>query len=230
MYQTKFLERIFSFKGWNITADRFKKIQKKYYLTLDMDVQYDAQAIINTLSFSRRKDLFIQSMNSLQEEKLYASAVHGEDHILRVCILCFFLSEKLGISDKEFIDLLEIAKYHDIGRINDKADKGHGLRGAILIEQMNLPYGKEKLKKYQAVIASHSLRDEDFEEEWKRWGNKMKEINWGRNLLEILKDADALDRFRLRNQSLQLSFLHKDISLRAVQGAYEIYHLFPGNI
>ena len=161
---------------------------------------------------------------------MYASAVHGEDHILRVCILCFFLSEKLGISDKEFIDLLEIAKYHDIGRINDKADKGHGLRGAILIEQMNLPYGKEKLKKYQAVIASHSLRDEDFEEEWKRWGNKMKEINWGRNLLEILKDADALDRFRLRNQSLQLSFLHKDISLRAVQGAYEIYHLFPGNI
>lgn len=227
MYQREFIKQVFNFQNWKISESRFEEIRKKYYSELDLAAQYNAKVIIDTLRFSGKKDLFLQSMNDLQEDKLYASAVHGEAHVLRVCILCFFLSEKLGLSEEELKDILEIAKYHDLGRINDEADKEHGSRGAILMEKMDFSWGKEKLRIYQAVIAAHSLGDEAFETEWKRWENQTGELIKGRNLLEILKDADALDRFRLRDQSLRLDFLHKDISFRTVQGAYELYHLFP---
>lgn len=93
-----------------------------------MEKQYNAENIIDTLRFSERRNLFKQSMDKLQEDKLFVSSVHGEAHILRVCILCFFLAEKLEIDDEEFMDVLETAKYHDIGRINEEADKRHGLR------------------------------------------------------------------------------------------------------
>lgn len=96
------------------------------------------------------------------------------------------------------------------------------------MNRMNMSVSQEKLKIYQAVVAAHSLETEAFEDEWKRWGNTVQEIDRGRNMLEILKDADALDRFRLRDQSLRLSFLNKAISHQMVQGAYELFHFFPG--
>ena len=182
MYQREFIKQVFNFQNWKISESRFEEIRKKYYSELDLAAQYNAKVIIDTLRFSGKKDLFLQSMN---------------------------------------------AKYHDLGRINDEADIEHGSRGAILMEKMDFSWGKEKLRIYQAVIAAHSLGDEAFETEWKRWENQTGELIKGRNLLEILKDADALDRFRLRDQSLRLDFLHKDISFRTVQGAYELYHLFP---
>ena len=58
----------------------------------------------------------------------------------------FFLAEKLEIDDEEFMDALETAKYHDTGRINEKADKRHGLRGAELMSRMNISVSQEKLK------------------------------------------------------------------------------------
>lgn len=228
MYQSQFIEQIFSFTKWETAGGRFGKIQKKYYPELNLVKQYNAEDIIDTLRFSERRNLFKQSMDELQEDKLFVSSVHGEAHILRVCILCFFLAEKLEIDDEEFKDVLETAKYHDIGRINEEADKRHGLRGAELMNRMNMSVSQEKLKIYQAVVAAHSLETEAFEDEWKRWGNTVQEIDRGRNMLEILKDADALDRFRLRDQSLRLSFLNKAISHQMVQGAYELFHFFPG--
>ena len=157
MYQSQFIERIFSFTKWETAGERFEKIQKKYYPELNLEKQYNAENIIDTLRFFFFCYLFKQSMDKLQEDKLFVSSVHGEAHILRVCILCFFLAEKLEIDDEEFMDVLETAKYHDIGRINEKADKRHGLRGAELMSRMNISVSQEKLKIYQAVVASHSL-------------------------------------------------------------------------
>lgn len=65
------------------------------------------------------------------------------------------------------------------------------------MSRMNISVSQEKLKIYQAVVASHSLENEAFEDEWKKWGNTVQKIDLGRDMLEILKDADALDRFRL---------------------------------
>ena len=97
MYQSQFIEQIFSFTKWETAGGRFGKIQKKYYPELNLVKQYNAEDIIDTLRFSERRNLFKQSMDKLQEDKLFVSSVHGEAHILRVCILCFFLAEKLEI-------------------------------------------------------------------------------------------------------------------------------------
>lgn len=58
------------------------------------------------------------------------------------------------------------------------------------------------------------------------WTNSMDNINYGKMLLGIIKDADALDRFRLRDCSLRTEFLHNKESLHLVRAAYELYHLY----
>ena len=164
-------------------------------------------------------------MNLLVNSLLYKSQVHGEKHISRVCILAYYLACIKEFPLEIIRDVLEIAKYHDIGRINDGKDENHGLRGAILYSQY-FRNTSEKSNVYGAIITAHSLRDEVFEKVWLEWTNSMDNINYGKMLLGIIKDADALDRFRLRDCSLRTEFLHNKESLHLVRAAYELYHLY----
>ena len=61
------------------------------------------------------------------------------------------------------------------------------------MSRTNILVSQEKLKIYQAVVAVHSLENKAFEDEWKKWGNAVQKIDWGRDRLEILRDVDALD-------------------------------------
>lgn len=56
------------------------------------------------------------------------------------------------------------------------------------MSRMNISVSQEKLKIYQAVVAFHSLENEAFEDEWKKWGwgNTIQKIDLGRDMLEIL--------------------------------------------
>lgn len=144
---------------------------------------------------------------------------------IRVCILAYYLACIKEFPLEIIRDVLEIAKYHDIGRINDGKDENHGLRGAILYSQY-FRNTSEKSNVYGAIITAHSLRDEVFEKVWLEWTNSMDNINYGKMLLGIIKDADALDRFRLRDCSLRTEFLHNKESLHLVRAAYELYHLY----
>ena len=221
-----FLSKIMSFNKWEQTEDRFTAVQQRYYPELAIVPQIGAKKIIQSIKQSRFLDVFVETMNDLKEDELYISAVHGKEHIYRVCILAFFISINEGQHVLLTKDILEVAKYHDIGRIDDTEDAFHGKRGAFRLAERNIFSDMKALQKYQAVISAHSLPDQKFDEEWVFWGNNDKNKLYGRKILNVLKDADALDRFRLRDQSLKTKYFRNDISFHMVRGAYELCHLF----
>lgn len=106
--------------------------------------------------------------------------------------------------------LLEIALYHDIGRINDGEDKKHGQRGAKKLLLQNIESDIDML--IPAVICAHSLVDEEADEVFKQYNIRKSQYSRYLRLLSIVKDADALDRFRLRSNSLRPEHLRIEYS------------------
>lgn len=224
-FKHEFLERIFNMQIPKVDEKFYLTVRNKYYRHLMVISQYSAENIITGIKNSSNYTLFIEEMNLLENSLLYKSQVHGEKHVMRVCILACFLACLKELPVEIIRDVLEVAKYHDIGRINDGEESNHGFRGAMLYSQHFRQYSN-KTNIYGAIITAHSLRDEEFEKEWKQWDNPIDEIEYGKLLLGIIKDADALDRFRLRDCSLKTEFLHNKESLQLVRGAYELYHLY----
>lgn len=220
-----FLEQIFSGKTKSADEIFYLEVRDKYYPHLTEISQCSVECLINGIKNTSTYYLFIKEMNKIVKSLLYKSQVHGEKHITRVCILAYYLACLKKLPVEIIYDVLEIAKYHDIGRINDEEDSNHGLRGAMLYDQY-FRHISSKSNVYGAIITAHSLGDEAFERVWLEWTDSMDEINYGKMLLGIIKDADALDRFRLRDCSLRTEFLHNKESLHLVRAAYELYHLY----
>ena len=224
-FKNEFFEHIFNGQSKSVGEGFYLEVRDKYYPHLTEISQCSAEYLLSEIKRTSTYNLFIKEMNLLVNSLLYKSQVHGEKHISRVCILAYYLACIKEFPLEIIRDVLEIAKYHDIGRINDGKDENHGLRGAILYSQY-FRNTSEKSNVYGAIITAHSLRDEVFEKVWLEWTNSMDNINYGKMLLGIIKDADALDRFRLRDCSLRTEFLHNKESLYLVRAAYELYHLY----
>lgn len=224
-FKNKFLEQIFSVQSKSADEKFYLDVQDKYYSHLIGISQYSAEHLISRIKETSTYTLFIEEMNLLADSLLYKSRVHGEKHVIRVCIFAYYLSCLKELPIEMIRDVLEIAKYHDIGRVNDEEDRNHGMRGALLYSQY-FGHNSGKSNVYGAIISAHSLSDEEFDGVWRKWNNSMTEIDYGKTLFTIIKDADALDRFRLRDCSLKTEFLHNKDSLHLVRAAYELYHLY----
>lgn len=120
--------------------------------------------------------------------------IHGLSHLLRVTVNGFLLSRHARFSKEFRTGLMVAALFHDIKRVNDQEDRGHGKRSA------------EWLKENQEIIFELF----GFSIEKETWKNALKAINYheenyenipheDRNddFVNLLKAADALDRYRL---------------------------------
>ena len=221
-----FLRKIMNFNEWERIENKFADVQQYYYPELSKISQIGAREIIQDIKQNRFFNMFVKTMNDLNEDELFFSYIHGKEHIYRVCILAFFISLREEQPRGLIKDVLEVAKYHDIGRIDDTEDAFHGKRGAYILAKRRLFSDAAVLQKYQAVISAHSLPDDQFNKEWKFWGNKDQDKPTGSRILNILKDADALDRFRLSDFSLETRYLRENLSIHMIKGAYELCHLF----
>lgn len=104
-------------------------------------------------------------------------SLHGELHAYRVGLL----SGILALTYKMQLEPCIIAGlYHDIARINDKSDHGHGGRSAARALSLGLIPNSLPAESITQAIVSHDL-------------SAKREDPCSR----ILKTADALDRFRL---------------------------------
>jgi len=199
----------------------------KYYRQLSVDSQISAEDMLKTLKADRHFLLFEESINQLQEAALYESHVHGKSHIARVAILSFVLGLQLNLNDDDLRLSLEIAKYHDVGRRDEDEDEMHGPRGARKIAVICCDFTDQEKSIIAAVIAAHSLRDDCYLDVFQRWdGLQESQYPKCKQLLDIIKDADALDRFRLRDNSLNLDFLRLENSVHLVRAACEMVHAF----
>lgn len=213
---------------WNKELQKAEKIMHQCYANILKFSQKNVSDIMCVILNSEYKQIFLDSMRQLKIEKLYKSQIHGQDHIERVCILTACLGIQMKISKHIFALCLEAAKYHDIGRCDDSEDRLHGYRGSRSISKCCEGFSEWDCEMIAAVVEAHSLLDGEAEAVF----NKYEILNFSdfeiyRQILYILKDADALDRFRLTDHSLNIKFLRLAVSMYWVQAACEMNQISP---
>lgn len=191
--------------------------------------------VIQIVRESGKIELFIEEIDELREELLFCSNGHGITHCERVSLFAFAIGILENLSDEALKILLESAKYHDIGRIDDNEDESHGRRSAEKFDEYKIGnnFSIEEKKILKAICIGHSINDEEFESVMDELEIEDKEAC--QKIFRVLKDADALDRARLKYSDLDLQYLEKDDSIiemkylrtnyskMMIPAAYELY-------
>lgn len=139
----------------------------------------------------------------MNEAALYKSSLHGKSHIHRVLLLAALNAQKQGLSEEEIRLYFDSASYHDVGRIHDGRDDYHGARSAEKLEELTGQTG-ENLLELKVAVTAHSRMDLDLENIIRYYQPK----NYERTLklARLLKDADNLDRVRIRNRHSKTAY------------------------
>lgn len=220
------LEELFGKTNWLRSMEITDLILTSYYPDIRLRQQLSAADVLELLRRSSFSGLFIASMNILRTDVLYKSRIHGQRHIERTAILSGCLALLLGLSEREFLLCLEAAKYHDTGRILDGEDPEHGRRSARKIPDLCRSYTETEQTLLQAVITAHSLPDREELPVFRYYcKNDIEAYRKYRSMIKILKDADALDRFRLSCHSLDIRYLRLNESHRLLRAACELVNM-----
>ena len=133
------------------------------------------------------------------------SEKHTGAHCRRVMLYALAIAQRQGLPEEDKDILGAAAAFHDSRRQDDWLDVGHGQRAADAYVDYCQNHGSEYDKRTYAIIAYHDRYDEV--------GKKAivdMELEHGALLYEIFKDADALDRFRLASNGLDIKFLRTE--------------------
>jgi len=178
--------------------------------------------LINIIKTSHLLSDYKELMNDFNTKILYKSDIHGINHNIRVAFYTFIISTVEKISNDDFKLVIEAAKYHDIGRINDREDKTHGQRSSESLDFLKNKYSDEELNILKSIIECHSLNDEELINITNK--NKVKDFDRCKKLLEILKDSDGLDRVRLEYPFVNVDYIRTDTAKKLILTSYEIYN------
>lgn len=146
--------------------------------------------------------------------------VHGIRHCRRVLFLCLYLAKELGLSLEEERILVNAALYHDIGRVHDDEDEQHGFMGYAKMTSLNLGRMDDRYEQEVLcyIIENHCLDDEKAVANIDNY--EIQDREQAIKLLRVFKDADGLDRVRLKD--LNISYLRYDISKQSKTLAQEL--------
>ena len=160
---------------------------------------------------------------TFMEEKfefwLPESEWHTKTHCARVLLLALHIGHQKNLSDEEKNALAMAAVFHDSRRLDDGIDKGHGSRAAEYYKAYCLEHGLPFDEQTYYITYYHDQDDSLGLSEIKRAST----LNDRAVLLyQIFKDADALDRFRLGPDGLDVKFLRTDEARKLVDFAKEL--------
>lgn len=149
--------------------------------------------------------LLLETYETMREDALYKSRVHGSGHIHRVLLFAALIAWKEGLEESLVRQYFLAASYHDVGRTFDGYDLDHGARSAQQLAELTGQTG-ESLAQLQAAVTAHARPDGQLEEIVRSFHPR--DYDRAVELTRLLKDADNLDRVRLGD--LQVRFLrHK---------------------
>lgn len=178
------------------------------------------QEIVNVV---KDNAIFNDVMNDVKEVYFVDDAIHGKSHNERVALLTCYIGLKEGLNDENLKLVLEAAKYHDIGR---GYEGNHGQYSTIIIDR-NIEYIFPKLNDNEinvikALCHGHSVDDRRYEEIARIYGiNNIVEF---KKMLDIVKDADALDRVRLpRFGKLDENYLRTETAHGMIEITEDLY-------
>ena len=197
-------------------------------------VEDDSYSLKYFLSFlGNNKEEFINILDSMDDSCLYDSFIHGKNHSERVLLFSFLLSKYYKLEKREQMILMDAAWHHDIGRIDDSYDYFHGERSAKLIDNvidLN-KYTADEINILKAIMTAHSNKDSIMMYIFLNYNINYtdKNINMYLKLAKILKDADALDRFRFSEYSMSMldeKYLRYDYSKELMDFSNLINNLY----
>ncbi|MGW2671946.1 hypothetical protein ACWC5F_28335 [Streptomyces sp. NPDC001272] len=126
-------------------------------------------------------------------------SLHGVRHAMRTAALAALLAEAAGLSSNDTATLILAAAVHDCRRVHDKDDPGHGARAAIWLtanaddvwSHFGLSATPSRIAAAGTAMRLHDLPYEHFSPDDRSDHARAKAIS------DLLKAADALDRYRL---------------------------------
>ena len=202
-----------------------------------LDTQLSSSEVANALTTNGLSTTFVMHENEIKEEGINNKLkVHGQRHIKNVLLYSLLIGQFV-VQDKHDLDLLTLsAKYHDIGRKTDAHEEHAGASANIAIDKLKDKCSSEDLSIISTIIEFHEIPrntfnvDESFIAIAKKNGIPDDQIPKIRQMAEVLKDADALDRTRFINKArLNPEFLQFDISKQLIKFAsslQETYAIF----
>ncbi|UWM52283.1 hypothetical protein N0X72_26530 [Streptomyces carpaticus] len=128
-----------------------------------------------------------------------ANSLHGVLHSARVSLLASILADEHGLDRDHSLALCVGAAVHDCRRHNDRDDPGHGQRAATWLATntetvttaLRLRLPPEPLGRAVLAVSLHDIPHEAFTPE------QADAYRQAPHLVDLLKAADALDRYRL---------------------------------
>lgn len=156
----------------------------------------------------RLSEIYERWFDFLEDKLIFwnkASRLHNKEHCARVLLLVLRLGAAAGLTDDEFEILAQAAVFHDSRRLDDGQDKGHGARAAAYYHAWCRARG---CKFSRAVYYAVYYHDQPDSMGLRRIATAAKQQTEKYSVFyRLLKDADALDRFRLGVGGLDVCYL-----------------------
>lgn len=178
--------------------------------------------VLNDLDYQPIKKPYERMFTFMEETIVFwlpDSEWHTKTHCARVLLLALLIGQQKGLSEGEMEKLGMAAVFHDSRRLDDGIDIGHGSRAAEYYKdycrEHDLPY--DELTYY--ITFYHDQDDSLGLSEIKKSSSLSERAVL---LYQIFKDADALDRFRLGPDALNVNFLRTEEAHRLVDFAKDL--------
>jgi len=147
--------------------------------------------------------------------------IHAVGHTKRVLLMSLMIAYWEGF-DLEETDLLCLAAvYHDIGRTNDGYDPDHGLASYVKMtrEKLSGLSTCQEQETLRFLVENHAIPDQTAYKKLNRY--ELGNVNKTLRLFDSFKDADGLDRVRLRD--LNPEYLRTKAAHRLLLAAHQLY-------
>ncbi|MCF0123572.1 MAG: HD domain-containing protein [Ruminiclostridium sp.] len=164
--------------------------------------------------------LLLEAYRTMDEDALYKSKVHGSGHIHRVLLFAALIAWREDLAEADIRQLFRAASYHDVGRTFDGFDLYHGVRSSLKLEELTDRTG-EDLVELKAAVTAHAHPDADMESILRSF--RPEDYPRTLELTRLLKDADNLDRVRLKD--LDARFIRHDSAKELVPFAWRLLDL-----
>ena len=199
----------------------------------EFDEQLSSDKVLSIMNEQDLIDKVVMFENEINEEHINSKLkVHGPRHIKNVVLYSALIGQNI-ITDKKDLNLLLVAaKYHDIGRITDAYESHASNSADIVKEKLAGKYSDGDLAIISTIIEFHEYprdleNDNIFVNIARKNGVSDDLINKVRQMAEVLKDADALDRTRFINKArINPQFLKYNISKQLIEFASSIQETY----
>lgn len=165
---------------------------------------------------AERYTQWYEFMEKKVEFSFIDSEMHTKYHCARVLLLALVIGQQMGLNNEEMDTLSMAAVFHDSRRLDDWLDTGHGKRAA--------EYYKESYYKYDISFNQETYYIMSYHDQDDALG--LSEIRRSQDIREssillykVFKDADALDRFRLGPNGLDVNMLRTKEATKLVDFA-----------